>query len=197
MSLKQRIKERLAELGISAREASTRAKMSESFVRDLLNDKAASPKASSLKALALALETTPEWLLEQRGTSDRKLLPVRFFVGAGAVVIAFDDQDALDHIEPPPGAEDVVAAAIVRGDSQIPVLNPGDIVFWGDGAGLPSEHIGCECVIQLDDGRNLVKTLLPGSRPGLYTLSSYNSPPMIDVRVISAYPVLWVKRARR
>jgi len=196
MSLQQRIRERLAALGISAREASKRADMGESFVRDLLNSKATSPKASSLKALADALETTTEWLLEHRGDGDRALVPVRFYVGAGAMVTPFSDDDALEYIEAPPGAEEVAAAAIVRGNSQMPVLNPGDVVFWGDGSGMPGDCIGLECVCQLESGQMLVKTLLPGSKPGLFTLSSYNSPPLVDVKITQAFPVLWVKRGR-
>lgn len=196
MSLKQRIEERLTALGISARDASKRAQMNESFVRDILNGKAASPKASSLKALAIALETTPEWLLEHRGDGQRALVPVRFFVGAEAMVAPFSDDDALEYIEAPPGADEVTAAAIVRGNSQIPVLNPGDIVFWGDGSGSPADYIGYECVCELDTGQTLVKTVLPGSKPGLYTLTSYNSPPILDARIVQASPVLWVKRGR-
>lgn len=197
MVLKDRIQQRLEELGLSAREASKRAGMGEYFVRDLLSGKAKSPKATSLQALAGALETSTEWLLEQRGEMGGLPIPLLYFVGAGAAVMAFDDQAALEYVEAPPGAKDVAGAAIVRGTSQLPVLHDGDVVFWGAASADPSAFIGLECVCTLDDGRQVVKTLLPGSAGGRYTLSAHNEQPMLDVMVSEAAPVLWVKRSLR
>lgn len=197
MSLKSRIQQRLEELGLSLREASIRSGMGETFVRDLLNSKTTSPKASSLKALAAALETTPEWLLEQRGAGVRPTIPVRYFVGAGAVVTPFDQQDVLEYVDAPPGGEDVLGAAIVKGNSQMPALNPGDMVFWGNGSSSPADHIGIECVVTIAGGVMMVKTVLPGSKPGCYTLTSHNAPAMVDVEVEQALPVLWVRRRLR
>lgn len=194
MTLQDRIRQRLDDLKLSAREASKRSGMGEYFVRDILSGKAVSPKESSLRGLAIALETTTEWLMEQRGSAERDVVPVRCFVGAGALVTPFDDQEALEYVDAPPGAAEIAGAAIVRGDSQIPVLNPGDVVFWGNGSGSPADYIGIECVVTLGDGSQMVKTVLPGSTTDRFTLTSHNALPIVDAAVTQALPVLWVRR---
>ena len=57
--------------------------------------------------------------------------------------------------------------------------------------------LGLECVCAMSDGRQLVKRVIAGSRRGLYTLLSHNDEPIIDVQLITAAPVLWVKRSLR
>ena len=106
-----------------------------------------------------------------------------------------DDDAELDFIAVPPGAIDVLAAAIVRGNSQMPVLRAGDVVFWGEPVPDPATMLGVECVCTISDGRQFVKTLLPGSNPSRFTLSSHNDLPLIDAIVTAVSPVLWVRRA--
>lgn len=100
----------------------------------------------------------------------------------------------LEFIDVPPGSQDVEAAAIVRGNSQLPVLHDGDIVFWGRAITDIGSVVGRECMTRLSDGNRMLKAILPGSKPGLYTLTSHNDTPIIDVRLIDAAPILWVKR---
>lgn len=195
MSLADRIKLRLDALGTTARAASIEAGLGEYFVRDILSGKSANPAAVNIAKLAQALRTTAAYLVEGRGEADAKPIPLVNYIGAGAAVMPLDDQGPLEYVEAPPGAVGVIGAAIVRGSSQLPALREGDVVFWGDGSDDPSAFIGLECVVTLADGRCMVKTVLPGSAPGFYTLISHNAAPLQNVSVVTAAPVLWVKRS--
>ena len=67
MSLIDRIELRLEALGISAREASKRVQLGESYIRDLRRNVQQSPRLEDLKQLAKALETNIVWLITGEG----------------------------------------------------------------------------------------------------------------------------------
>lgn len=192
-----RIKQKLKERKISARAASIAAGQGEEFLKDLFAGKNKKPSAMALVQVARALGTSSSWLLEGREDADTEpsMIPVEFYIGAGAMVLAFDEQWPLEWAPVPPGDSSVKGAAIVRGTSQLPALRDGDVVFWGDGSSDPSAYLGLECVCFLEDGRQLVKRVIAGSRRGLYTLLSHNDEPILDVQLSAAAPVLWVKRS--
>lgn len=196
-SIIARIKQKLEEQKLSARSVSIEAGVGEEFLKDLFAGKNKKPSAMALAHVARALGTTSSWLLEGRDEADTEpsTIPVEFYIGAGAMVAAFDDQWPLEWAAVPPGDTSVKGAAIVRGTSQLPALRDGDIVFWGEGSSDPSIFLGLECVCTLADGRQLVKRIIAGSRRGLYTLLSHNDDPILDVQIAVAAPVLWVKRS--
>lgn len=59
--LQKRVRDRLDELGMSASEASEKAQLGKTFVRDILNGKSRSPSADNLQKLAIALETNVQY----------------------------------------------------------------------------------------------------------------------------------------
>jgi repressor LexA len=59
--LQKRVREKLDELGLSASEASKKAQLGDTFVRDILNGKSRSPSAVNLQKLAIALDTSPQY----------------------------------------------------------------------------------------------------------------------------------------
>ena len=61
-TLRQRLRERLAAVGLSANEASRRSGLGLSYVNDILCGKATEPKPERLAALAATLVCTPGWL---------------------------------------------------------------------------------------------------------------------------------------
>lgn len=67
MSLNDRIDQRLEALELSAREAAKRAKLGESYIRDLRRNDKQSPRLEDLKSLAKALETNVVWLITGDG----------------------------------------------------------------------------------------------------------------------------------
>jgi phage repressor protein C with HTH and peptisase S24 domain len=128
-------------------------------------------------------------------------VPLVGYVGAGAEVYPFDDSlmgGGLEEVEAPPGYADAMVAVRVRGDSMFPVYRDGDLIYYSRDADFhESECLGAECVVKVVDGPTLVKTVMRGSANGLYSLLSYNAPPIADRRIEWAAPVLWVDKRRR
>lgn len=122
-------------------------------------------------------------------------VPIVGYVGAGAEVYAIDDHvkgDGLEIIPAPPGMVNGIAL-IVRGDSMSPKWEDGEVLFIEKTVYSIDGLIGESCYVQTADGRTYVKKLQYGSRPGLYTLVSYNAPPIIDVAIERAYPIAYTK----
>lgn len=145
-----------------------------------------------LERIAEALRVSPTELIDW----DRKV-PVVGYVGAGAQISPAPDiahGAALEEIDLPWPAGPEAAAVIVRGDSMHPVYREGDILIYEDRHADPVHLLGRECVVALADGRMYVKELAKGSKPGLFTLLSWNAPPIYDTAVAWAAPVRYVKR---
>lgn len=134
------------------------------------------------------------WLMwGDEGEPPRKI-NVLGYVGAGAEIFTFDDHAmgaGLEEIDAPPGSSEDAVAVIVRGDSQSPIYEDGDVLVYSRQL-PPDEMIGRRSVVGLPDGRRFVKTILPGVE-GQFTLSSANASPMLNIPVEWAAPIDWVK----
>jgi transcriptional regulator with XRE-family HTH domain len=111
------------------------------------------------------------------------MVPIRGYVGAGAQVFPFesDDQMEIDEVECPPGLDpDRTEAYIVRGDSMLPI-EPDSIIFIGPQ--IKVNPIGMHCLVDLADGRRLLKYVRPGPTKGRFNLISSNAPLIEDVLV--------------
>ena len=100
--------------------------------------------------------------------------------------------DGLEMIPAPPGMNNGIAL-IVRGDSMEPKYTDGEVLFIEKTIYGVDSLIGENCYIQLSDGRCYVKKLQYGTKPGLYSLISYNAPPIHDVPVERVYPIAFTK----
>jgi transcriptional regulator with XRE-family HTH domain len=129
------------------------------------------------------------------------LVPLVGYIGAGAEVYPFDGASLggdLDQVETPPHESRALVAVEVRGDSMFPAYREGDLIYYArDGAVVNETAIGAECVVKIADGPTLVKTLMRGSQASLWTLLSYNAPPLENVAIEWAAPVLWVDKRRK
>lgn len=138
------------------------------------------------------------WLFDGVGQpKEADTVPVVGYVGAGAVVVPFNDHEpgaGMEEAEAPLGLSDHAVAVIVRGDSMWPAYSEGDLIYYDSELRAPTECLNREAVVRMPDGRMYVKRLSPGSASRRFTLISYNSPPMIDAEVEVAAPVLWIKR---
>jgi hypothetical protein len=113
------------------------------------------------------------------------------YVGAGAAVYPIDD-GADEWVDAPPKASKTTTAVQIRGTSQLPTYEDGWIIYYSKL--LPPEMmVNRRCVIQLADGRILLKTLRRGSRHDLWTLTSSNDVDIDDVVVEWASPIDWIK----
>lgn len=197
MTLRRRIQQRLDALGLSMRKASLKAGLGTHFVRDLMDNTLQSPKADNLAKLAIALETTTEWLLEERGEETAPGVPIMGYVGAGAHYKPYEDQGNLDFAERPPGAVEAYGAARVKGHSQHPVYRDGELIYFTEFRDDVSEFVGEDVIAELADGQMVLKTLARPSSPHHYTLTSHNAPDMVDVEVVRVAAVRWIDRRHR
>ena len=94
---------------------------------------------------------------------------------------------------PPSKGDETTVAVVVKGDSMAGQLEDGWVVYYDNRHIPPSERLlGRLCVVGLEDGRVLVKKLLPGRAKGLYDLYSANAGPLLDQAVAWAALVLWI-----
>lgn len=156
------------------------------------------PEAKHLDVIA-SLEMDDPGMADRDGTTPANplftLVPLVGYVGAGAVVQMVDrgaGSSAIDWIKAPKGFGAVEALG-VRGDSMYPVYRDGDTVFYG---GHPAElpiREADEYVVELSDGRVLLKIVEP-ERDGRYTLTAYNFAPIRDVEIVRAFKVRYIRR---
>lgn len=122
-------------------------------------------------------------------------LPLWGYVGAGELVHPFDGDDPPDSVDAPPGLKNG-AALIVRGDSMLPRLQDGDVIFFEMGEVEPSRLLNEECVVRVKDGARLVKRLTRGTRRNRFHLVSINPavPVMEDQVVEWAAAIQWIRK---
>lgn len=140
--LVRRIEERLQALGMTERAASVRAFGHGSAIKNLRTGGSASPRLDTISKLAVALETTPEWLAYGVGVPDAKdaaaaagmpAIPVLGEVAAGMwrEVDSAVDQPPSDPVPVPPDPRwphSEQFALVVRGSSIDRIAQDGDIL---------------------------------------------------------------------
>jgi transcriptional regulator with XRE-family HTH domain len=95
-----------------------------------------------------------------------------------------------------PAALGEVEAALVVGNHLYPRYDDGDVITFDlRDKSAPEDLIGKECVITLTNDLTFIKTIVRGSGPNLYHLTSFNAPPVYDVEIKRAIPVRWVGRS--
>ncbi len=157
--------------------------------------KPARPDIERLPGLAhLYGKTIDELLTGKAPVRPLPPVPIVGYVGAGAEIFPIDDHakgGGHDEAPPFPGQEGPAVAVWVRGDSMLPQIEDGWILYYSrDRDGVPSACAGKLCVVQVSDGPTLVKKLEPGKRKGLWRLVSYNASPREDVKLDWAARVL-------
>lgn len=148
------------------------------------------PGIDDLQIIAEALGCQSSELLADAVQS--RTVPILGYVGAGAVVYPIDDHPkgfGFDEIECPNNMNpDKTIAIVVRGDSMMPMIAEGDVLFYEDRlAGVPAEYIGKICAVWLPDGKYLVKRIRKGSKAGHYHLLSINP----EEESLHDQPVQW------
>lgn len=197
MTLRRRIQQRLDTLKLSMRAASLKAGLGTHFVRDLMENPLQSPKADNLGKLAIALDTTTEWLLEERGDEAAPGVPIMGIVGAGAHYRPYEDQGNLDIADRPPGGDDAHGAAWVKGHSQHPVYRDGELIYFSEFRDDVATFIGKDVIAETADGQMLLKTLGRQVSPGHFILTAHNAPAIDDAEVTRVAEVRWIDRHPR
>jgi phage repressor protein C with HTH and peptisase S24 domain len=134
-----------------------------------------------------------DWLLAGRGAmqSSAGAIPIMGIATAGSAAIpsAEDEAHAALGFATLPDPDEVFAQR-VDGDSMWPRFLHGETIICGRAAQRPDRLIGRYALVQLPDGRRMIKMLARGGRPGRYTLESHNAPPEHDIEVLAAWPYL-------
>lgn len=121
------------------------------------------------------LRVDPAWLLYGEegavGGADAPAVPVLGYVGAGSTIYPIDDhaQGAGMEVESEIN-EPAVRVAITQRDG-FPPFSEGwrlDLAEWEDG--VPARWLRKLCLVELDDGRQVLRRPFPGSTAGRYHL---------------------------
>lgn len=185
----------MKERGLTLNGWAVAAGLSEGGLRDFFNGKSNSLTDKTYVKLAAAIDVSPDVL---RGDAREPIeLPLWGYAGAGEKVHPFDGDDAppIDTVEAPPGLKNG-AAVIVRGESMLPRLQDGDVLFFELRESDPMRLLNEECVLRVKDGPWLVKRLTRGTRRNRYHLVSINPavPVMEDQLVEWAAAIQWIRK---
>jgi len=150
------------------------------------------PSRPRAKRYAEAFGVRWEWILEGNVTDQAGRAAAVLeagFVGPGTQVLPM----RADH--PPSGPHwspaEQMHALIVKGNALHPRYFDGERLLYRRDGTEPSELLGKECVLRLEDGRMLVRILRPGSKPDRFHLESWCAPLMEDQAVAWASQVKW------
>jgi hypothetical protein len=149
---------------------------------------------------ANAFHVRPDWLAFGRGMAGdaaMRPIPIEGYMTSQARIVDTIQEDRrtmVREVEAPPGVPGDWRAYLVEGDGNFPAFRDGDIVLVPRHAGRPSDYLNRECLVTMPNGERFVRTLLRGTRAAVFVLIGFNNPPMIDVEIIAAAPVAWIKR---
>jgi repressor LexA len=179
--------------GVKPTTLSLRVGTNKRLVKDLL-EKTNDVSMSTLTRLAGALDVPLYELLAA------PRVPIVGKIGAGGTVIFEDvgeDIEADRTVIRPPGISGPLIALLVEGSSMLPKYKDGDIIYIQRAHdGVLLDYLGEDCAVRLTTGETYIKQLIKGSSPGLFTLLSLNAPPIENVEVEWATPVVFIMPAR-
>ena len=101
----------------------------------------------------------------------------------------------LETVDAPEGVGKAPMVAVrIRGESMHPMREGWLLFYRRDHSGVPEGCLNRLCVVKLaGDGPVLVKEVHRGYRTGRFLLTSWNAPPLEDVEVDWAAPVLSIR----
>lgn len=129
---------------------------------------------------------------------NKKTVPVVGYVGAGQMVFPIDSYQKGNGMEevicPPDVNPNTVVALKVKGDSMLPAMQEGWIIYYNrEVFGMNGDCLNKLCVIGLHDDSVMVKELRKGYKKDAFNLHSYNAPIIEDVKLKWCAPVLFIK----
>lgn len=138
------------------------------------------PSREVVEKLAMALESSPEYLYFGRSPQQTAIAVVGRIGGAGLL-----DADAAGGVLSLRDTQ--LVGYRLDDDSMAPVYRPGQLVLVFAAAGDEPKHLlGRDVLAELEDGRLLLRRLMPGAEPRRFDLAGYNAPPLLSVAVRSA-----------
>ncbi|GLQ20364.1 hypothetical protein ACFFUB_02535 [Algimonas porphyrae] len=128
-------------------------------------------------------------LLLAESAPAKKPIPIVGYIGAGDEVQFVDSYakgDGMDEVTVEGYYSPSAVGAVIRGHSMRDRnLFDEDLLIWDDTRPDIEAFVGKRaCVVKLADERIMVKQVVHGAEPGLYTLLSSNYPPIEDVALL-------------
>jgi len=162
------------------------APVSQQAVQQLISGRNSTSR--HLPAIAQALGVSLDWLVAGRGSRGGRRRSESFLVGkvaTGGEIRRFSGTAHRKRIDAPFGS-DTPNAVEVSGNSQLP-LQDGWLLYYGpEQQGVPEKCIGKLCVVQIQDGPTMLKTLHRTGRKDLYRLESWGGAESIEAKIIWA-----------
>lgn len=190
---RERIKKRIAELGLSMAEVNRRVGAGPTLVNDILS-KGATPSIDNLAKISDVLGVS---LATLYFGGDRVQINLRItgIAGKGEMWTAVNNQNTREV--PLEFFDKELVNILITDDSYEPKFHKGDVVLGPKQEGLNLDNIiGTDCIVETRDGRKFLRVLVRGTKPGKYTLRA-DDPRDEDVRdVILAWaaPVRMILR---
>ena len=191
------IADRLQDIGSSQADLGRALSLPSSRVSEIIGGRR-EIKLSEIAPLAQALKMTIQEAMGRLGAGahDAPTVPLVGRVGAGGDITRIDT--IVDYVDLPPGADGPLEALEVAGESMLPEIQTGDLLFYDPTAPTdPRDLLYRLVVLETEDGRLFVKTLRLGAEPDTFDLISYAEGKRENVRVKSAAKVLFQDRRGR
>lgn len=191
---RHRLEEFIVSQGLTMKGLSLKAGLSETAVRDIVK-RGTSPSIDGFLAICGALGVTPGFLLYGKDAY-MALVPI---VGDTSPNESWVPSVREDRKMPFDLADEDPIAIRVRGNDMAPAYREGDTLICHRRVGKYIDNlVNLDCAVKLLSGACYIKILKRGTKPGLYTLKSYN--PRIDdipdTKIEWAAPVVWVRRGQ-
>ena len=146
------------------------------------------PPRDVVEKLALVLETSPEYLYFGRSPLQIALPVVGTIGRAGLLEVATEPTLELVQLR-----DQQLRGYRVRDDSMAPVLRPGQLALTLSGPpDAPATILGRDALVELPDGRALLRRILPSSDPDRWDLAAYNAPPLPMVAMQEARSIVGI-----
>jgi phage repressor protein C with HTH and peptisase S24 domain len=149
-----------------------------------------------LEEYSRAFRVNHDWLSSGRGSmrAGRQMVRIEGDVIEHGTIIERGKTQEIEEIECPAGYDaSQFAGYRVRGDGNLPLWEDGDVIV----ARRPSRDfvalLGKRCIVTLENGtRRIVRRLLSGSHPAVFTLISYTLAPRQDVELLDVAEIVLI-----
>lgn len=203
-TIHDRIRERMAELGLNPSSTSLKAGLSREAVRKLLGNEEQMPGGKTLTALARALDTTEQWLLSgdavQRPAKPElrsadvemplrhempKDVPVMGTAAGSHLRGAFQlYPDPVDYVRRPPTLINAknIYSLYIEGESMVPQYHPGDLVFvHPDKPARFGDPVVIQCQLSAEGGLEATIGIFLKRSTEFVTIQKHNPSAEIDI----------------
>lgn len=144
------------------------------------------PSREVVEKLAVALETSPEYLYFGRSPQQTAISVAGRF--GGGAVLEPEPSTALVSLR-----DSQLVGYRLLDDSMAPVFRPGQLLLVLTAAAAdPADLLGRDALVELADGRMLLRRLMPSTERGRFDLAAYNAPALPSVSVHAARLIVGV-----